>query len=380
MPAIKPISVQDCVDFAKDNRDEIKEGIFDVHIQTSWIPGLPEEVFLFLVSYCPSTKKIVGECLTAGYPRFAELLSRLGQDEDKEVRECVARNPHAPQDLLVRLTTDYFKEVRLAVARNPALPAQTIEALSRENSTSIREAVLDNEHLTLKIINMLASDRSDRVQKKVALKAREAVQPRLIQMFARCAIPDVRVSVCANVHISLELLEILYRDENREVHQAAIARMEVMAASPKTPISCFAVLAALPQEGILMALAKNPHTPKPVLAGLAQQRNPMVKMVMLGNSGIDSDILQILASDTDDRVRVAVVSFPKTPAFILEKLAGDPSASVRNALGENPLEQQRRQQHNLCLSCGQPLPRIKLLSGTLCLKCSKQKVMETFSR
>ncbi|MBF0139082.1 MAG: hypothetical protein HQL74_02255 [Magnetococcales bacterium] len=380
MPAIKPISVQDCIAFTQNNRDEIKEGIFDVHIQTFWIADLPGDVLLFLLSHCPSTKKVVGTFLNLEHPHCAAILTQLAQDEDLEIRQCVAGNPHTPQEQLVRLTGDYFKEVRLAAAKNPALPVQTIETLARENSTTIREAVLENDHLTLKIINLLASDRSERVQKRVAQRAREASHPPLVQLFARCAIPDVRISVCANPTITLDILEILYRDDNRDVHRAAITRMEAMAASPKTTSTLLTSLAAFPQETIGLALARNPNTPMEVLLALTQQKNSMVKMTLLGHSRLDMTILQTLARDTDDRVRTAVASFPQAPESILTLFAEDPSLSVRNALAANPAELKRRQQNRLCLNCGQTLSRINQMMGSHCLKCSKQKVMDSFTR
>jgi hypothetical protein len=61
------------------------------------------------------------------YTKSKKILSILRQDEDNNVRYCVADNPNCPIDILRVLSKDKDSWVRYWVVRNPNTPIKSIK-------------------------------------------------------------------------------------------------------------------------------------------------------------------------------------------------------------------------------------------------------------
>ena len=76
-----------------------------------------------------------------------EILARLAQDDDPEVRMCVARNKRTPVEILRRLAEDAKWLVREGVVYNINTPAEILHELTKDPD----EAVQGAARITLKV-------------------------------------------------------------------------------------------------------------------------------------------------------------------------------------------------------------------------------------
>ncbi len=67
-----------------------------------------------------------------------DLLAKLSDDKDKEVRRDVAWRTDCPADALAKLSDDKDKWVREAVARNPNCPSDTLTKLAEDTDEYVR--------------------------------------------------------------------------------------------------------------------------------------------------------------------------------------------------------------------------------------------------
>lgn len=73
-----------------------------------------------------------------------EVLIRLAKDEDKKVRQEVAQNIHTPGEALVRLARDKDKLVRLHVASNSRAPSEVLTSLTEDENGDVRDRAFRN--------------------------------------------------------------------------------------------------------------------------------------------------------------------------------------------------------------------------------------------
>ncbi len=87
-----------------------------------------------------------------------QVLAKLIEDSDSNVRHGIASNPKTDSDLLQKLAFDIDKDVRLAVAENPNTPPVTLSLLSDDEDVDVRFGVAENPHMPEKILLKLAHD------------------------------------------------------------------------------------------------------------------------------------------------------------------------------------------------------------------------------
>ncbi|MEO5331766.1 MAG: hypothetical protein H7839_07055 [Magnetococcus sp. YQC-5] len=375
MPVIDPVSMEDCVDFVNKNKEDIRDGTYDVKIQASWLTALPSEMVRFLLEYCISTKKVVARVLKGTGPGVT-ILEQLGRDDNQEVRLCVASNPHAPVATLETLAEDYFEEVRLAVAKNPGLPNELLNQLSQDASTYIRCAVVQNPKTPLKIMNRLASDRSKVVSDAVVHLAQGTKASATLSLLAKCSQADVRGAVCNNNAVSLEIVDVLCRDENSLVQEAAKKRLLAFAESPQTSPELLRQFAIHNSLEILMALGRNPSTPEDILERLARHHDERVRQAVAQNSSLSDSLMMTLAGDEVTLVRVAMAQRTDISMAVCEHLAQNESSTVLQVLGTNPIERERRKMNHLCVDCGKKLLGMGKTLGAQCFVCIGKKIMQ----
>lgn len=374
MPVIDPVSLEDCIDFINKNRDDIREGTYDVKIRAEWLKVLPAEMVHFLLGHCVATKKVVGLVLK-GKGAGEAILAQLARDENQEVRQCVASNPYTTAAILESMADDYFEDVRLALARNPGVPDQLLNQMSQDKSTYIRLAVVQNPRTPLKLMNRLASDRAKVVADGVVQLAVSTKSIELLGMLAKCAQPLVRCAVCGNRLVSIEMLDVLCRDENSAVQEAARKRLLVFAESSTTAPEVLSQFAVLKSIEILVALAANPVTPVDVLEKLVKHPDERVRLALVKNRNLSEPMMLALADDKVTLVRVALAARSDISWSVCERLVAGDSESVSEQLGLNPIERERRKMNYLCLDCGKKLTNMGKTFGAKCFTCMGKKII-----
>ncbi|MBF0428763.1 MAG: hypothetical protein HQL94_07555 [Magnetococcales bacterium] len=377
MPVIDPTSLDDCIDFINKNRNDIQEGTYDVKIRAEWLATLPLDKVRFLLEYCVSTKKVVARVIK-GTGQGTAILERLGLDDNQEVRLCVASNPHTPTATLIKLAEDYFEEVRLAVASNPMVPDELLNQMSLDKSTHIRNAVVRNPKTPLKIINRLATDRSKVVADAVIQLARTTKSSTQLNLLAKCAQPEVRATVCENRELSLDVIDVLCRDENLQVRESARKRLLILADSPTTPPALLRQFAALDGLDIPMALSRNPATPLEILEKFLTHPDEQIRLALAANPTIPESLLLALAGDASLNVRLALAKRSALSWPVLERLTTmetSHSSPVMEALANNPSERERRKLHHLCVECGKKLTGMGMTFTVQCFSCMGKKII-----
>ena len=89
-----------------------------------------------------------------------EILEKLAEDEDANVRYAVAKNPKTPVNILIKLADDKDKLVIYAVAENPNTPAEFLKNLAEDRDWFIRWEVASNPNTPIEVLRKLAKNDS----------------------------------------------------------------------------------------------------------------------------------------------------------------------------------------------------------------------------
>ncbi|MFL6277772.1 MAG: hypothetical protein ACJ74G_21500 [Blastocatellia bacterium] len=150
---ITPADADDCIKFVTEHREEIAQGLYDLHLEKTWAKAIEAEDLLLIARHCPSARPAV-----AAATKAADLLEALATDTDGSVREAVADNPRTPANSLERLADDGLSAVRMAVAANLSAPAASLEKLARDAVNYVRWGVANNEQTPAALLKELAQD------------------------------------------------------------------------------------------------------------------------------------------------------------------------------------------------------------------------------
>ncbi|MBF0296709.1 MAG: hypothetical protein HQL96_16115 [Magnetococcales bacterium] len=374
MPVIDPVSLEDCLEFIDRNASDVREGTYDVKIRAEWLPVMPPEAVRFLLEHCVSTRKVVGRVLK-GKGAGAAILERLGRDGNQEVRQCVAANPNAPEAVLLALGDDYFEEVRLTLARNPALPEALLNQMSLDKSPHIRVAVARNPQTSLAVMNRLANDRSRMVADAVVELAGETKSPGTLQLLAKCGRAEVRAAVCGNRWLGLPMVDLLCRDEDHRVREAARKRLLEVARAPGTAPELLRQFAVLDSRDIREAVAGNPSAPADLLERFINEGEERVRMAVAGNPSLPEALMMLLVSDGRAGVREVLARRTDLCWPACELLNGDETPEIQEALADNPAERERRKAAGLCLDCGRKLTGMGRTISTQCFACMGKRLL-----
>src|SRR4030067_1440149 len=71
-----------------------------------------------------------------------EILAKLSNDQDADVRWYIAENPNTPPEILAKLSNDKDADVRWYVAENPNTPPEILAKLSNDVSEDVRNATI----------------------------------------------------------------------------------------------------------------------------------------------------------------------------------------------------------------------------------------------
>jgi len=234
-----------------------------------------------------------------------ELLARLAEHPNPEVRSHLIDNPSLTPELWQQLTADGAKSVRGAIANFPGSPIAVLETLATDEETEIRAAVAARDSASLSVLEILSRD----------------------------AAVIVRAAVAANTNTPEQILERLAGDEKIEVRRA-------VAENPATPTSILESLPDLlppPIEPQLLPTLQglgrlyDPETDDlpSLLSEYARSPKPFVRFVALMHPLTPAEVLQAGSESLWWWERYAIADNPATPAEVREMLGGDSNKIVR---------------------------------------------------
>jgi len=94
----------------------------------------------------------------------ADVLEKLSNDSDKDVRLWVAWNPSTPISILEKLANDPNVSVRRSVAQNPSTPIAIIEKLANDPDNWVRFGAAENSSTPITILEQFADDANEHVR------------------------------------------------------------------------------------------------------------------------------------------------------------------------------------------------------------------------
>jgi hypothetical protein len=161
-----------------------------------------------------------------------EILTKLCEDKDEDVREYVALNPNTPAEALVILANqkDEYSGIRRIVARNPNTPAEALSVLAKDKYAGIHLDVALNRNTPAETLAQLAED------------------PWI----------DVRGFVASNPSTPAEALSALAKERSIDI------RVKV-AGNPNTSVETLTYLAGIPGGSVHLRIARNPNAPIEIL-------------------------------------------------------------------------------------------------------------------
>ncbi len=92
-----------------------------------------------------------------------ELLEKMAQSDDEEVRASIVKNPKVPVKLLIQLADDSSVVVRVEVAKSLKSPIELLAQLAEDNRIEVRCAVAKNVETPVKILIQLVQDKNQEI-------------------------------------------------------------------------------------------------------------------------------------------------------------------------------------------------------------------------
>jgi hypothetical protein len=296
----------------------------------------------------------------------AELLKRLAQGDDQDVRAAVAANPNAPWDALLGLALS-FPESFMA---NPAVPLLLLEEPGRVTqltnlSVEAALSLLRSEFMPDWLIAVMSQHRRQWVREAVmhhicvageapdecaALGALSSAWMRddelaglfmlpldhpadwLLELLAGHADPLIRQAIASRADIPQTLLERSLVDYEPRVRKG-------VASHPDLPLDIYARLIDDTDANVRQVAARNMlmQLPNALVEHLARSSKAALRRIAALHPGLDLAILEQLAGDDNIAVRRCVALNPSTPLATLEKIMeGETTWLVRLAVAGHP--------------------------------------------
>ena len=89
-----------------------------------------------------------------------EILRKLAEDKDEDVRCRVAKNPNIPAEILRKLAEDDDEEVRRRVAWNSNTSVEILSKLAEDENGDVKRGVAMNPNTPVKVLIKLAKDKA----------------------------------------------------------------------------------------------------------------------------------------------------------------------------------------------------------------------------
>ena len=143
----------------------------DVYHKLLWNPRLPEPEVKKLVESLPNTFSSRITIFDETKPIIMERLSKYCNDPD--TLENIAHNPNVSEEILDRLSNAEDINVRCVVALNPNISQKTIKYLLNDPDQYVRESLAANPTVSNEDRQILAEDPSARVRRRAELYIQE---------------------------------------------------------------------------------------------------------------------------------------------------------------------------------------------------------------
>jgi hypothetical protein len=256
----------------------------------------------------------------------AEVLSKLAQNNDENVRSKIADNLRTPAAVLSSYAKDTDSDLRSGVALNPNTPAPILMDLASDENELVRCSVAQNPRTPAPILIDLASDENETVR-AITAQNRSTPASAFIDL-AGDKVIEVIQSVASNSMAPTDVLTTLAGNANNSVRH-------YVATNPQTPTTVLTTLASDVEIPVRLGVATNPHTSTADLTTLASDADLDIRLCVASNPQTPPAILLAFSESTNEKIRQAVTHNPQAPPAILLTLAGDAYLEVRRGVASN---------------------------------------------
>ena len=198
-----------------------------------------------------------------------DILHRMTNDRDRNVREILARRKDTPDDIIRTLSTDKSHFVRRVIAERKVLPNDVIHILSADKDQEVREAIAHQDVLPEDVVRVLANDKDS----------------------------DVRRVITKRKNLPEDIVRIFVKDES---------------------------------ESIRFALAKREDLSEDVIRTLSTDESESIRTLIANREDLPGDVIRTLSTDKDWVVREAIAKHKDLPEDIVRTLAADEDKDVRH--------------------------------------------------
>ena len=309
-----------------------------------------KENILSKISKMPEEEVIDLACNTSD----VEILNKLAENENYEVRRAVAGNEYTSADMLVMLASDKNWCVRCVVAVNENTSIDVLAMLAKDKDSDVRGNVAWNENTPIEILAVLAQDEEVWVRSVVAKNENTPVET--LAVLAKDKNYEVRSSVARNKNTPIEFLAVLAKDDYGDVRFAVVENKNTSVEALAMLTKDNDVWVSKTAENALKERNKKLGKENNMILTLDVTTLPYgVRMAMAENEESPLELLEVLAYDSDGDVREEVAKNKSVTAHILDKITDYELA--------NELDQT-----NLCVISDHPLTTTETLNKILNFK------------
>ncbi len=155
-----------------------------------------------------------------------EILAQLAKVKDFKVRSAIVHNENTPAEALILFanTKNEDKYVLAQTALHKNTPVEVLLQFAKSPDSYIRRSVAVNINAPLDILTQLSNDDYPFVRSAVATNKK--IPAEMLSKLAGDTFRDVRWMVAQNPNVSAETLKQLYKDEDLEVRNTALYKLQ----------------------------------------------------------------------------------------------------------------------------------------------------------
>jgi Leucine rich repeat variant len=319
-----------------------------------------------------------------------DILERLAEDPNEDVRCAVANNRNSPLATLLKLADDPSSKVKLQLIYhqfNRSTPVEILAKLASDPHEMVRKEIASNPNTPPEILAQFADDSSDWVTKELVCNANTpvdtleylGVQRRIVnarntktppaalaaqvhfvftlgqQPIADVIKADIKQadieSLLGNYEgsqmpaISLERIANRYEswispniNDHSNTPPIVLGWIAKVANHRNTPAASLEKLANDSYDPVLWGIARNPNTPPQVLEKLLREKYDTMAGVMVERAGIPPQVMGRLLEHPSPQVRGRVVYRNNFPLDLADRvIRTETQDSVLISLARNPI-------------------------------------------
>ena len=190
-----------------------------------------------------------------------DLLERLSQSNDDEIRKNVAKNSNTPLKVLSILSQDSNEDVRANIASNPNTPIEILSIMSKDSSIYVRGRIALNSSTPLEILKKLIDNGEEDIISCVVRNPH--MNADFLYEMSKYGSTYIRWNTAMNPDIPQKCIRLLFIDKDSTV-RANIAEHS------KTSSYILAKMSKDIEYSVRQNVAKNPNTSSDVLDALSK--------------------------------------------------------------------------------------------------------------